>query len=80
MISDFKKKPVVFEWQAVQKSWLPSPCDLNCVYSKYAGVCSEEESAPKEERLKEGGRKLKHKIGQAIKNIIKKSSEAVYHD
>lgn len=49
-------------------------------YLEYARVCSEEKSALKEERLKEGGRKLKHKIGQAIKSIIKKSSKAVYHD
>lgn len=53
---------------------------LTAGYFKYARVCSEEESATKEECLKEGERKLKHKIGQAIRNIIKKSSEAVYHD
>lgn len=58
---------------------------LTAGYFKYARVLSEE-SAPwrkectKEHYLKGRRKKLKHKIGQARKNIIKKSSEAVYLD
>lgn len=80
MVSGLKQKTVVLSDRQFRSLDPLVGAISTAGYLKYAGVCREEESALKEERLKEGGRKLKHKIGQAIKNIIKKSSEAVYHD